>query len=58
MNKKKKRKTSDAIEILEKELIADNPRMEALLAEEESNLEIADQIYMLRMKAGLTHKKN
>ena len=49
--------TSDAIEILYKRLIEGNPEMETLLAEAESEMDIAEQIYRLRTDAGLTQKE-
>ena len=58
-SKKKKRKkfTSDAVEILYKRLIEGNPEMEALLAEAESEMEGAEQIYNLRVEAGLSQRE-
>ena len=53
----KKRRTADAVEILYDRLIKGNLEMEALLAEAESEMDVADQIYKLRTGAGLTQKE-
>ena len=53
----RKKTTSDASEILYKRLVEGNPEMQALLAEEEANMDVADQIYNLRLGAGLTQKE-
>ena len=55
--KQRKRVTSDAIEILYKRLIEGNPEMEALLAEAETDMDVAEQIYNLRTESGLTQKE-
>jgi ribosome-binding protein aMBF1 (putative translation factor) len=59
MGKSKKRKTmiSDAVEILYKRLVAGNPETEALLAETEADMDVAEQIYRLRTEAGLTQRE-
>lgn len=56
-SKKGKTMTSDAVEILYKRLVAGNPEMEALLAETEANMDVAEQIYRLRTEAGLTQRE-
>ncbi|MBI4551150.1 MAG: helix-turn-helix transcriptional regulator [Candidatus Latescibacteria bacterium] len=53
----KSRKTSDAVEILSRRFIQGHPDLEAMLAEEETNLEVAEQIYALRTAAGLTQRE-
>jgi len=55
--KKGKRVTSDAVEILYKRLVKGRPEMEALLAEEETKMDVAEQIHRLRTEAGLTQKE-
>ena len=56
--KKKRRKaTSDAAEILYKRLVEGNSEMEALLAEEEAHMDVAEQIYKLRAEVGLTQRE-
>jgi hypothetical protein len=44
MTTKKSRKTTDAREILYKLLVEGKPEMEALLEEERTNLDVAEQI--------------
>lgn len=53
----RKKRTRDAVEILHNEFIDGDPEMEALLAEEETNLDVAEQIYRLRMEADLSQKE-
>ncbi len=55
--KKRKKTTSNAVEILYKRLIEGNPEMEALLAEVESEMDVAEQIYNLRIEAGLSQRE-
>ncbi len=55
--KVKKRTTSDAVEILYKRLVEGKPEMQAMLAEQEIRMDIAEQICRLRMGAGLTQKE-
>ncbi len=52
-----KRQTTDAVEILYNEFVKGDPEMEALLAEEETNMDVAEQIYRLRLDAGLSQKE-
>jgi ribosome-binding protein aMBF1 (putative translation factor) len=53
---KKKEKTSDAIEILDRMMGAD-PEMHRLVAEARINAEVAQLIYDVRTKAKLTQKQ-
>jgi ribosome-binding protein aMBF1 (putative translation factor) len=57
MTTTKKNMTSDAVEILYKRFVEGNPQREALLAEEETRMDIAEQIYALRTAAGLTQRE-
>lgn len=54
---RKKKITSEAVEILYKRFVEGNPQMEALLAEEETKMDIAEQIYTLRTEAGLSQRE-
>lgn len=54
---RKKKSTTDAVEILWKEYFEGHPELQAELEEEMINLDIAQQIYDLRMKSGLTQKQ-
>lgn len=56
MTTKKSRKTSAAREILYKLLVKGKPEMEALLEEERTNLDVAEQIVLLRTEAGLSQQ--
>ena len=56
MPRKKPQPTTDAVEILDRRYFRDKPEMEALLAEEEANAEIARKIYDLRSEAGLSQR--
>lgn len=56
MTTKKSRKTADAREILYKLLVEGKPEMEALLEEERTNLDVAEQIVLLRTEAGLSQQ--
>jgi ribosome-binding protein aMBF1 (putative translation factor) len=53
----KKKTTTDAVEILWKRYYEGHPELQAELEEEMINLEIAQQIYDLRTKSGLTQKQ-
>lgn len=55
--KRKKKLTTDAVEILYRRIVGDDADMKALLAEAESEMDIAEQIYNLRMEAGLSQKE-
>ncbi len=54
---RKHRATSDAVAILHRRYVAGRPRQEASLEEARLNAAIAQQIYDLRSKAGLTQKQ-
>jgi ribosome-binding protein aMBF1 (putative translation factor) len=56
MNKKRK-PTSDAVEILYRRYVDGDPEMEAMIEEEEANCEVARKIYDLRTEAGLTQRE-
>jgi ribosome-binding protein aMBF1 (putative translation factor) len=56
MRPKNQKATTDAIEILKRRYVRGKPQMEALIAEEEANAEIARKIYDLRTKAGLSQR--
>jgi len=51
---KKKRATTDAVKILHKTFIKDDPKRLASLEKEREKLQIAGQIYNLRTQAGLS----
>ena len=55
--RRKKKLTTDAVEILYKRVIGKDADMKALLAEVESEMEVAEQIHNLRMEAGLSQKE-
>ncbi len=55
--KQKKKLTTDAVEILYRRIIGENSDMKALLAETESEMDIAEQIYNLRTEMGLSQKE-
>ena len=55
--KRKKKLTTDAVEILYRRIVGDNADMKALLAEAESEMDIAEQIYNLRTEAGLSQNE-
>jgi ribosome-binding protein aMBF1 (putative translation factor) len=58
MAKTKKRKpTSDAIEILHRHFFEGKPHMMELLEEEMANCEVAQMIYDLRMEAKLSQRQ-
>jgi len=54
---KKKRATRNAVAILHKRYIKGNRRQLEFLQREREKLDIAGQIYQLRVKAGLTQNK-
>lgn len=54
---KKRRATSDAVEILHRRYFEGKPEMLALLEEERANAEIARMIYEMREEAGLTQRQ-
>jgi DNA-binding XRE family transcriptional regulator len=53
---KRRSRTRDAVAILDK-MIGDDPRERALIAEERSNLDIAQLVYDARTRAGLTQQQ-
>ena len=55
--RKKKKPTTDAVEILHRRYFEGRPERLALLEEERANAEIARKIYELRAKAGLTQRE-
>jgi predicted XRE-type DNA-binding protein len=57
MARAKKAPTSDAAEILHRRYFEGKPGMLALLEEERSKADIAQQIYDLRTQAGLTQRQ-
>src|SRR5213593_2234014 len=57
MASKKRRATSEAVEILHRRYIVGRPDQEAALENARLNAAIAQQIYDLRTKAGLTQKQ-
>ena len=54
---KKKRPTTDAVDIVHRRYFEGNPKMLALLEEERANAEVARKIYTLRTEAGLTQRQ-
>lgn len=56
MATKKGRKIVDARDILYKLLVEGKPEMEAMLEEERTNLDVAEQIVLLRTEAGLSQR--
>jgi DNA-binding XRE family transcriptional regulator len=54
---KKKKSTTDAVEILHRRYFKGRPQKLALLEEERANAEIARKICELRAKAGLTQRE-
>ena len=53
---KKRRQTTDAVEILRRRFVEGNPESEALLEEVRADAEVARTIYRLRSEAGLTQQ--
>ncbi len=54
---RKRKPTSDAVEILHRRYFEGRPHMLSMLEEERANVEIARRIYELRSKAGLTQQQ-
>lgn len=54
---KRSKKTKDAVAILHKRYVKGDPARIAAIAEEKQKIQIAEQIYQLRKKAGLTQKE-
>ncbi len=57
MPTKKRKPTTDAVEIMHRRYFEGKPKMMALLEEERANAEIARKVYDLRDKAGLTQRQ-
>jgi DNA-binding XRE family transcriptional regulator len=53
----KQKRTTDAVEILNRRYFEGNPEMEELLEEERANADVAKKIYDLRTQAGLTQRQ-
>jgi DNA-binding XRE family transcriptional regulator len=53
---KGRKPTSDAVQILHRRYLENDPEMARLVAEEVANLQIARKIYDLRSKAGLSQR--
>jgi DNA-binding XRE family transcriptional regulator len=54
---RKRKKTTDAIEIIERRFVRGRPEREAELAEARADVAVAEKIYNLRTKAGLTQRQ-
>jgi ribosome-binding protein aMBF1 (putative translation factor) len=54
---KRRRPTTDAVEILHRRYFEGDPEMLRLLEEERANADIAQQIYDLRTEAGLSQRE-
>lgn len=54
---KKRKTTSDALEIIDRRYYRGHPEREAALAETEANVAVADKIRNLRAKAGLSQRE-
>lgn len=54
---KRAKKTTDAIEILHRRFIEGHPERELELAEARADVAVAEKIYRLREKAGLTQRQ-
>lgn len=54
---KKRRPTTDALEIMDRRYFEGKPQMLAALEEARANDEVARKIYALRTKAGLTQRE-
>lgn len=54
---RKRKATTDAVEILHRRYYEGRPERLAALEEERANAEIARQVYLLREKAGLTQQQ-
>ena len=53
----RRKKTTDALEIIDRHFYHGRPKRQAELAEMEANVEVADKIRVLRAKAGLTQRQ-
>ena len=56
MASRKRQPTTDAVSILHRRFVADNPAMQTLLQTERANARIAQAIYDLRKKLGLSQR--
>ena len=56
MAERKKKRTTDAVEILRRRFVEGNPKAEDLLEEVRAEAEVARTIYRLRSGAGLTQQ--
>ena len=54
---KKRKPTTDAVEIMHRRYFEGRPEMLAMLEEERANAEVARKIYELRTRAGLTQRQ-
>ena len=54
---KKHQPTSDALEIMDRRYFRGRPKREAELAEAEADVAVAEKIYKMRTKAGLTQRQ-
>jgi ribosome-binding protein aMBF1 (putative translation factor) len=54
---RKRKSTTDAIEIMHRRFFEGKPEMMALLEEERANADVAQSIYDLRQEAGLTQQE-
>ena len=53
----RRKKTTDAVEILHRRYVAGDPKLEALLKTERTNAEIAAQLYHLRTASSLSQRE-
>ena len=53
----RKKSTTDAVEILHRLFIDGKPEIKALIEEELANLDVAEQIYLLRTQADLSQRE-
>jgi DNA-binding XRE family transcriptional regulator len=53
----KRKPTTDGVEILHRRFIEGRPEMEAELEEARADITVADKIYKLRTKAGVTQRQ-
>jgi ribosome-binding protein aMBF1 (putative translation factor) len=56
MAREKRKATTDAVAILHRRFVDDNPAMQELIAAERANARIAQAIYDLRKKMGLSQR--
>lgn len=54
---RKRKRTTDAVEILRHRFVDGDPEMEAMIEEERVNADIAQKIYDLRTEAGLSQRE-